>query len=86
MVYSVLRRPNDNHDMFYCVGINGEPMTNPTHSALAAEQARKICETYRLQGQYSINMLFKIDCERKSKAEGEKSNREKLEDPYGENT
>ena len=34
MAYSVLRRANENHDIFYCVGMNDEPMTNPTHSAL----------------------------------------------------
>jgi hypothetical protein len=83
-IYSVLRSPGANYDMKYCVGLNGEPMTNPTHSVLAAEQARTICETYSLQGQYSINSLFRIDCERKAKAEGEKLNKEKLEDPYGE--
>ena len=53
MTYSVLRRSNENHDIFYCVGINDEPMTNPTHSPLAAKQAKAICEKYKLQGQYS---------------------------------
>ena len=47
-IYSVLRSPGANYDMKYCVGLNGEPMTNPTHSVLAAEQAKKICETYSL--------------------------------------
>ena len=43
MTYSVLRKANENHDIFYCVGMNDEPMTNPTHSALAAKQAKAIC-------------------------------------------
>ena len=86
MTYSVLRRANENHDIFYCVGINDEPMTNPTHSSLAAKQAKAICERYKLQGQYSINMLFRIDSERKAKAQCEKSNKKTVEDPYGELT
>jgi len=86
MTYSVLRRSNENHDIFYCVGMNDEPMTNPTHSSLAAKQAKAICEKYKLQGQYSINMLFRIDSERKAKAQCEKSNKKTVEDPYGELT
>ena len=86
MTYSVLRRSNEYHDIFYCVGMNDEPMTNPTHSALAAKQAKAICEKYKLQGQYSINMLFRIDSERKAKAQCEKSNKKTVEDPYGELT
>ena len=64
--------------------MNDEPMTNPTHSSLAAKQAKAICEKYKLQGQYSINMLFRIDSERKAKAQCEKSNKKTIEDPYGE--
>ena len=84
MAYSVLRRANENHDIFYCVGMNDEPMTNPTHSALAAKQAKAICEKYKLQGQYSINMLFRIDSERKAKAQCEDSKNNTIKDPYGE--
>lgn len=84
MTYSVLRRANENHDIFYCVGMNDEPMTNPTHSALAAKQAKAICEKYKLQGQYSINMLFRIDSERKAKAQCEDSKNNTIKDPYGE--
>jgi len=69
MTYEVLRSTTNNHDHRYCVGINGEPMTNPTHSAQAAEQARAICEKYKLQGHYSINALYMIDCNRKAKEE-----------------
>lgn len=69
MTYEVLRTTTDMHDHRYCVGVNGEPMTNPTHSVVAAEQAKRICEQYELQGHYSINMLFMIDCERKAKEE-----------------
>ena len=86
MTYSVLRRSNENHDIFYCVGINDVPMTNPTHSPLAAKQAKDICEKYKLQGQYSINMLFRIDSERKAKAQCEDSKNNTIKDPYGELT
>ena len=86
MTYSVLRRANENHDIFYCVGMNDEPMTNPTHSAQAAKQAKAICEKYKLQGQYSINMLFRIDSERKAKAQCEDSKNNTIKDPYGELT
>ena len=86
MTYSVLRRSNENHDIFYCVGMNDEPMTNPTHSSLAAKQAKAICERYKLQGQYSINMLFRIDSERKAKAQCENSKNNTIKDPYGELT
>ena len=86
MTYSVLRTSNENHDIFYCVGINDEPMTNPTHSAQAARQARDICERYKLQGQYSINMWFRIDSERKAKEQCENSKNNTIKDPYGEST
>lgn len=86
MTYSVLRKANENHDIFYCVGMNDEPMTNPTHSSLAARQAKAICEKYKLQGQYSINMLFRIDSERKAKAQCEDSKNNTIKDPYGELT
>lgn len=86
MTYSVLRTSNENHDIFYCVGINDEPMTNPTHSAQAARQAKAICEKYKLQGQYSINMLFRIDSERKAKEQCENSKNNTIKDPYGEST
>ena len=50
MTYELLRTTTDMHDHRYCVGVNGEPMTNPTHSVVAAEQAKRICERYKLQG------------------------------------
>ena len=52
-IYSVLRSPGANYDMKYCVGLNGEPMTNPTHSVLAAEQAKK----YARHTAYRVNTL-----------------------------
>jgi hypothetical protein len=86
-IYSVLRSPGANYDMKYCVGLNGEPMTNPTHSVLAAEQAKKICETYSLQGQYSINSAIQDRLREKGKSRRREAQQRKTRRSVrGENT
>ena len=61
MTYSIMKSVTDDFTVIYCVGLDGEPITNATHALQAAEQALDICERHHLKGYRPINSLYYLD-------------------------
>ena len=61
MTYTIMKSVTDDFTVIYCVGLDGEPITNATHALLAAEQALDICERHHLKGYRPINSLYYLD-------------------------
>ena len=61
MTYELLKSTTDDFTVIYCVGLDGEPITNATHALPAAKQALDICERHQLKGYRPINSLFFLD-------------------------
>ena len=51
----------DDFTVIYCVGLDGEPITNATHAYPAAQQALDICERHQIKGYRPINSLYYLD-------------------------
>ena len=61
MTYTIMKSATDDFTVIYCIGLDGEPITNPTHAFRAAEQALDICKRHAIKGYRPINSLFFLD-------------------------
>ena len=61
MTYTIMKNTTDDFTVIYCVGLDGEPITNATHAYPAAQQALDICERHQIKGFRPINSLYYLD-------------------------